>query len=212
MTTLAQMKAEIAADLGRSDLTTYIASAISDAIEEHQSMRFWFNESRNMVLETTSGTARYSSLTSGPVSSLDDVVQIDSIWSEDGQNRYRLSERPYEELELMDGATTTSRPWEWTRYGSELWLYPTPDDTYTIRIFGHYKVAKPASDSETGNVWMTTAYRMILAYAKSRIYQRRIRNPEFAQADWLDYQAQLHRLIAEGGKKLGSGFIEATRF
>src|SRR4051812_17372356 len=44
MTTLAVMKARIASEIARSDLTTQIASAINDAIAIYQKERFRFSD------------------------------------------------------------------------------------------------------------------------------------------------------------------------
>src|SRR5215475_14028235 len=42
--TLGTLKAQVASDLRRSNLTTEIARAVLDAINDHDSERFWFNE------------------------------------------------------------------------------------------------------------------------------------------------------------------------
>lgn len=60
MTTLALLKAEIADDLDRTDLTTAIASEITKAIGFFQDTRFWFNETRDCVIATAANQRLYS--------------------------------------------------------------------------------------------------------------------------------------------------------
>ena len=213
MSTLGTMKQEIADDLGRSDLSSYIATCISRAIEREQTTRYWFNESRDLTFSTVAGTYTYDTFSSGPVTSLDDVLTIDYLWVEDGTSRWLLENVPYDQIEASLYQSTQSKPYMWTEYGQKIWLYPIPNDTYTIRASAHYKVAEPSSDSETGNVWMTDGYSMIMNLAKAIIYSSRVRDVNKAQIDNLAYQAEKSRLIAETNRRLGMGTpIDPVRF
>lgn len=60
MTTLATLKAEIADDLDRTDLTTAIASEINKAISFYQDTRFYFNETRDCVIATAADQRLYA--------------------------------------------------------------------------------------------------------------------------------------------------------
>jgi hypothetical protein len=60
MTTLATLKAEIADDLDRTDLTTAIASEITKAITFYQDTRFYFNETRDCVIATAADQRLYA--------------------------------------------------------------------------------------------------------------------------------------------------------
>jgi len=215
MSTLGDMKSEIAADLGRSDLASYIETCIRRAIEMEQSRRYWFNQSRDMLITTTAGTWRYSSFSSGPITSMNDLLDIDEVWVEDSSgNRYGpLLRWGREEIEaLNDGNAGRGRPTHFAMFGSEMFLYPVPDKAYTVRVVGQYKLAAPASDTETGNAWMTHAYRVILPLAKSIIYQSRIRNYQAAQADYQTYLAERKTLLREGTLKLSDNRIRPTWF
>jgi len=214
MSTLADMKAEIAADIGRSDMTDYIATVISKAIARMQRKRFWFNETRDLTFDTVAGTYQYDTFTSGPVTSLDDVLEIDDVWLEDGGIRKApLVRIPYEDMEyLTDSNSSQGRPYNWCRYGKKLWLLNKPDQAYTMRVAGHYKVAEPSSDTETDNVWMNDGYDMILSLAKTILYQSRVRNEKFAALDYTAFQAEYRRLRAESTDRMASGFIKPTEF
>jgi hypothetical protein len=61
-------------------------------------------------------------------------------------------------LENTDRATATyeGKPEEWVRSGSYIYLYPTPDAVYTMRIYYHKIPAAmvlDAATSELGNEW-----------------------------------------------------------
>jgi len=60
MTTLTLLKAEIADDLDRTDLTSAIASEITRAITYYQDTRFYFNETRDCVIATAADQRLYA--------------------------------------------------------------------------------------------------------------------------------------------------------
>ena len=214
MTTLGTMKDEIAGDLGRSDLSSYIETCIKRAIEQEQRTRYWFNVTRDLAFTTTAGTYRYSSFSSGPITNFSDVIGIDAVWLEESNGtRHELVQSSYEDIEaLTDNTNSRGRPRDYAVRNNEIWLYPIPDQAYTIRVAAHYRVAAPASDTETGNPWMTHAYSVILPLAKSIIYQSRVRNYNAAKADFEMYVMRRRSLIAEGTLKNGMTRIEATEW
>src|SRR5215475_9466078 len=61
MPTLGDLKAKIAQDLRRSNLGSEIADAIPDAIRDHETERFWFNETDvvpyTLIISPGSGVA-----------------------------------------------------------------------------------------------------------------------------------------------------------
>ncbi len=164
MTTLAVMKARIADELSRDDLTSQIAYAISDAIKAYEDERFFFNESRALTFTTVDGQEFYDSDDSANIAL---IQKIDYVVVYVGDQPYTLTyERP-EDMETMSlGSTTEGTPWSYTWYGEQIRLYPTPDQEYTVRIGASYKLAEPATDGETGNAWMTHAERLIRSRAK----------------------------------------------
>lgn len=169
MTTLATMKARIASDLARPDLTTQIGSAIEDAIDHFRTTRFYFNETRDETFATVVDQAVYSSSDDSAIPlffAIDEIFLVNS-----GQNR-RLKRDDPQELEWMSDTTGTSgEPYRWAWFDQSIRLYPIPDSTsYTIRPVGAIEKASPASEDETGNVWMTDAYSLILCRAKWELY------------------------------------------
>lgn len=60
MTTLALLKAEIADDIDRTDLTSAVAAEITKAITYYQNFRFYFNETRDCVIATVADQRLYA--------------------------------------------------------------------------------------------------------------------------------------------------------
>jgi hypothetical protein len=212
MTTLTALKAEIADDLARSDLTTQIASAITAAITYYKTTRFWFNETRASTFLTVDGQSTYTSSDDADIPlwfSLDDVFLVDS-----SSEVHRLERVDPAEIEMwLTGATPSEgQPHSYAYFEKSFRLYPTPGAVYTIKPMGAIEKAAPATDGEASNVWMTDAYSLIRARAKSQLYRHVIRQLDKAQDMKQEEQEELVRLRATGSKRVRSGRILATQF
>lgn len=179
MTTLAIMKSRISDELARSDLTTQIAYAITDAITAYEDERFFFSESRALTFSTAADQEFYSSTDDADIGK---IQKIDYVVVYVGTQAHQLEyERP-EDMEIdSTGTDGTGQPWAYTWYGDQIRLYPTPDAVYTVRIGASYKVAAPASDGEASNPWMTHAERLIRSRAKAELALHVLKDIELAQ-------------------------------
>ena len=205
MSTRATMEAEIAGDLGRSDLTAYITTKIEAAIDLHKKHRFWFNDSRSMTITTVAGTTEYTPS--------DEIIELDEVSIIDGTNNHVLDYVTYINLaDSLRSNTSQTRPYSYTRYAKKVILYPPPDAVYTVNLDGLFGAVKPATDTEANNVWMVEAYALIMHTAKRMIYQSRIRNPGLAQADGMAEKEALDDLWVKTSKRRSSGCIEGTPF
>lgn len=179
MTTLAIMKARIADELARSDLTSQIAYAITDAIAAYEDERFHFNESRALTFSTVASQEFYTSSDSANIGL---VQKIDYAKVYVGTQPYDLAyERPEDMESLSVSGTQTGTPWAYTWYGNAIRLYPIPDQVYTVRLGASYKLAAPASDAEANNAWMTHAERLIRSRAKLELALHVLKDPDLAQ-------------------------------
>lgn len=180
MSTLAIMKARIADELARSDLTSQIAYAISDAIAAYEDERFFFNESRGTTFSTVAAQEFYGESDAAAIGA---IQKFDYVFAYQGTQAYKLNYCGPEELEhLSDTASTTGFPWDYTYYNQQIRLYPIPDAVYTVRVGASIKVAAPASDAETGNAWMTHAERLIRARAKFELASHVLYDDDLANA------------------------------
>lgn len=211
MTTLAALKALIADDLKRSDLTGQIAAGITSAIEFYQPRRFYFNETRDSTFVTVADQSRY---TSSDDTDIPKWVKLDDMFLEDSSSiRYCLARvSPIGMEHSLDASAATGRPSEYAYYQQSFWLYPIPDAVYTVRPMGVIKKDAPASDSETDNVWMTDGFELIRCAAKRYIGMHTIIDPQLLNNASAGEQVALQRLTMETSMKVGSGIIEPTIF
>lgn len=179
MSTLTIMKARIADELARSDLTSQIAYAISDAIKAYQDERFHFNESRAITFPTVASQEFY---TSSDAASLGTINKIDYVGVYVGNIMTRLKAETPADIELMSqNGTTTGTPISYCWYGNALRLYPVPSTVLTVRIGAAVNAAEPATDGEASNPWMTHAERLIRSRAKLEIALHVLKDPELAE-------------------------------
>lgn len=205
MSTLTLLKARIADDLARGDISQQIGEAINDAIAHYQSERFYFNESRTAIFSTVIGQREYTPT--------DTVVNIDALFATvSGDTRLLSQEDPYRMELRHDASTTQGPPTRWAYYGQKISLYPLPDAVYTMRIVGQIKAAAPADDATAGNVWMTEAFELLRASAKLRLAVHVLRDDDMAAKMDAAVNVALQRLHLETALRTGMGRIVATHF
>lgn len=200
MTTLTVMKARIASELRRSNISTQIADAITTAIEAYQDERWLFNESRTGTFTTVAGTEHYSA---APLTTL---LKIDYVKLLLGTTPYSLSPADPSEVESWsDSGTASGQPDVYVWYGQQMRLYPVPDQVYTVRVAGVYVAAAPADDSEANNAWMTTGERLIRSRAKWELAKHVLRDEmlasdmaEATQEAWTQLKKRTNRLTGTG--------------
>src|SRR5262245_40398537 len=136
MATFAVLKAQIADDLSRSDLTSQIQTAVLDAITYYERKRFYFNESRSLTFNTVANQEFY---TSSDAAAIPTMLEIDtakiSITSTDV---YALNVVTNDELELVSQNSTidAGQPSDIAYYNQTFRLYPIPQDVYAVRVSG----------------------------------------------------------------------------
>lgn len=195
--TLGDLKTRIADELARADLASQIALAITDAIDEACTHRFWFMEVRGLSLPLSASTAQY---TSEDIAGLIEIDRLALI-----VNGQRRTLRPSNDDTLdrwNDGTAPSGEPYAYSRYGDTLTLYPTPRATYTVLIDGLSRGLSLANDTDS-NVWTTTGERYIRALAKRNVLADVIHDDSAAMTqDALakryreEYQAQTHARTA----------------
>lgn len=212
MTTLATLKAEIADDLDRTDLTDQIASAITRAIKKYRHKRFWWTQTRDVTFATVANQTTYGVADSADIPN---IIRVDTVFVLISDNQLecsRISFRDWEEA--VDNTSTTGQPWSYNYIAEQFRLYPIPDAAYTMRVHCDLQVAAPASDSETDNRWMTDAYDLIRAEATRWLATYSLRDYELAGIMEREARARLHDLTAESDLKTddAGGVIAPTDF
>lgn len=183
MTTLAVMKARIASELRRSDLTAQIAAAISTAISEYQKERFRFSETipdAPPTFNTVAGRFIYTSADNANISTLMGIDYVDALI---GGTLSKLTRRTAEEIKLSnDNGSLNGQPMDYAYEGGQLLIGPVPDKAYTITLGLFRSIPEPANDGEIGNPWMTTAELLIRSRAKYELALHVTRNAGMAKA------------------------------
>jgi hypothetical protein len=209
MGTLGELKTRIADDLTRTDLTSQIANAISDAIAEHERERFWFNQTRTLTFPTVASQAAYGSSDQARIPYF---ICIDALFLISGTSIYPLRKRDAPQLEVMWGATSeTGRPVDYAYIDDTIRLGPTPDAVYTIRPHAFYKLAALSADNQS-NAWTTEAVDLTRESAKYRIYKNILRDAEGAALAADGVRSALETLRAETSARMGTGLIQGTDF
>lgn len=210
MTTLALLKAEIADDLDRTDLTAAIASEITKAIRFYQNTRFYFNESRDETFDTVAGQKLYSSSDDAAIPKF---IELDQVYTLDGGEPCELEQITPKEWEMLTASgNATGRPEAYCRFNQSFGIYPIPDAAYTVRLIGQFMTAGPATDDEAGNVWMTEAFDLLRAHVCARLALLKVRSPELAQMHTAAEQSELIRLNSETASRVMTGYITPTEF
>jgi hypothetical protein len=204
VSTLGGLKAEIADDLARSDLTTQIASAISHAIRVHRGRPFWWTRDRSTTFSTTASTAQY---TSAEVAAFENVIRLHHVLVERNGSKSRLLWMRQDELEIANSGGSESYPAFYSWHDGALWLSPVPDAAYTVQLFADMIEAAPATDAETGNRWMTDCYGLIRAEAKRYLAKHVMRDRSLDEDMQQDVVRELRNLMQESARKDTSGTI-----
>lgn len=203
MTTLGVLKSRIEDDLARSDLTSQIASAIEDAIDEYKDRRLGFNETVSAALPLTAGTPSYA--VPSDFQKLDLMLHVDSS----GETRMHQIEYSTYRDWIFKPDTTQGQPQHFAIYDQKFFFFPTPDnstDTYKVSYLQDLGV--PGDDSSS-NAWTTTGRNLIRARAKGDIYMHVIRDRVEAADCYAEAERQLNRLLRQARQARVTGRIKA---
>ena len=210
MTTLATMKARIETEIRRDDLTSEIADAISSAIAAYGTRPQYFSEDRSNTFNTVASQSAYTSSDTG-CSFFSRLLKINYAYVLIGGQPSRLGPVPMTVVEDANIGSDLSpaQPQHYAWYGRTFHLTPVPNAVYSIRIGALLAVAEPASDGETGNVWMGELERLIRSRAKAELYAHVIKDQDKAQT-FFDLAAEAWKQTEEKSEALmmiGSGRV-----
>lgn len=155
MSDFATLKARIADELNRSDLTSQIASAVPRAIEHYARERFDFNEGRSTATLTIDN--QYVDFPSG-------LRVVDEVYATVGGYTYDLTRREFDEIEYWSGASNTSgQPLDYAMRNRQFRIYPTPNAAYVLTVTGIYDEPALSADDDT-NDWCTDIAADLINY------------------------------------------------
>ena len=210
MSTLATLKAEIADDLKRSDLTTAIAAEITRSIEFYQKEHLFFKESEETTFVTVADQVYYSSSDDANIGTF---TSFEAVKIRIADNDYNLILLDIDLFEtLNDPNASAGQPANWVYYNKKIGLYPKPDAVYTVSMIGSLDVAGPASDAEADNVWMTDGFKLIRAHTLSQISRFKLRDYDYADRMEVEARRQLNDLWTTTSRQKAENRLVAVSF
>ncbi|MBL8774068.1 MAG: hypothetical protein JNK30_21960 [Phenylobacterium sp.] len=171
MATLGDLKARIADELMKRNLTTQIAQHIARAVEHYSTHRFWFNVGSLTGSPISADADGYVPLPTG--TRVIDKIRIGQIW---------LEKRDMEVIEdwLANSPATAVEPYDYAPAGERVRLYPTPSGPVTLVATGVIdvtpKITATAADS-VDNAWTNDGADLIAARARMTLYRDVLRDP-----------------------------------
>lgn len=207
MSTLAQMRTNIANYLNRSDLSAEINLAINRAIEHYEKESFWFQETNGSF--TTIANQQSYGTADGIPSTIKEIDLVKITLS--STNKPELIRWPFEKLQKIDVGAHTGQPYNYAWYQNKIWLYPTPNTAWSITVYYQKNYASLTVDADS-NDWTTDAEDLIEARALWWIYKRILKDRESANDAAEDEILALKALQAKSNQLTGTGFIQSSSF
>jgi len=212
--TLGDLKTRVAKDLRRSNIAEEIEEAIIGAIRDHDSERFWFNESETYLLTLTPGVDEY---TLSPQSPIQEFIRIDMIRAQQGPGTgpwYTVGNGDgngadtHDDIEEMYSNPSSGQPARFASHdGTVIRFWPTPNLAYPIKIFGHYRIV-PLIDDQDSNSWTNEARNLIRFTALKRLFTFPIRDQNQMQSADMAGNVELEYLRRETSRRMRRGRMQ----
>lgn len=191
-----------------SEYSQQIQNAIFSAIRLCEREPLYFNESREITFSTLKGQAWYDEKDNRNIATASGIRSVFLDRKTGAQTRLKYASP--DELEVS--TNEHGEPYSYTYFNRKLCLYPTPDQTYQIRLLLEpIKLAEITSPNQE-SPWFTEAFDLIKARAKYELYKDILKDSVMAQASFNDFTEQLASLKAETSRRTGSNMIKSTVF
>jgi hypothetical protein len=184
MATAGGLCTTIISDLGRGDtsLSDIVLIDIQSAIRDYEAYRFYFNERALSV--TLSATDTYAlSLFAAAGTGISDIIEVDGIEIAVSSRTYDLTEKTSAELHSRQGNGLTGYPSLYAIFNQSVLIESKPSPAVISTAFCHVKFTEIAAGGfSTTNVWTNDASELIRNAALKRLWGRRFRDYDAAQA------------------------------
>ena len=186
--TFGDLKAQVASDLRRSNLTTEIASAVLDAIRDHDTERFWWNSTPlpyHLTISPGGGVDSGAGFPQGdcypltPQGAIYEFIMIDAVRANIGV-WYTVKSTDWLTIEDLYSTLSSGQPSWWALDADLLRIYPLPSQSYELRIFGHYRLPPLVNDADS-NEWTNQGFNLVRYTALKRLYSFPIRDADQVQ-------------------------------
>ena len=210
MTTLATLKAEIASDLYRDDLTSDIATKITSAIRYYNRQRFYWNTLTTSTFPLVVSQSKYDASDAAFIAN---IVRIDALFLETDDARTELGRVSPIAIETALGANPDDgEPSEFCYADQAIRFDVGADDTYDVIVHGVIAVAGPATDDEANNPWMIEGYDLIKHRALAMLYAESLHDTEMGNVHKSLEADELNTIVGETNLRSGTGELTPTEF
>lgn len=178
-TTYGDLKAAIADDLERNDLTGVIDRYAQEAIEYWQTLYY---------IETEAVAQNYAQTQSGvPTVTLPPNFEaMSTLQVEVANDIYPLNRRDFDYMQrewYNQDPLYTGPPVDYAIYLGTIYLGPCPDQAYNITATYDQLIPVPATDN-VSNFWTVDGFSLILHWTEGLIRKNVLRPPDLGQADF----------------------------
>lgn len=202
MSDLATMKADIADDLERTDLTSQIAALIPRSIEFFADNELWFLQKTNSI--SLNAGVSSSDVPTGLRNESRNGVRIT-----EGAYQYTLTKRSYEEVQRLTTASVARGiPNSYAYQDGKFFWWPINDIDRTVYVDGIYDEVVLV-DGTDSNAWTDQARELIKADVKYRIARDILRDPQRMQTEAIARTEHLRELRSKTNKKVYTGRLKA---
>ena len=161
MSTFSEIKADIADEVNRTDLTTQIEKSILRAITFYQSDRFWFSEERSEG-QTEIGEPYY------PLPQ--DFVKAVSFAIVKDKRNHPLSPRTIDFIHSNADENVTDTPKVYSIIDEQIRLFPTPNEALQLILIYYKELTLPQDDADELGWTLDITEQLIRYRAKKELY------------------------------------------
>jgi len=208
MATFLELQDDIEGYLLRTDINSYVKSAINDSIAKYSKSRFWFDETIGNF-NTVQGTWFYDT-TIIP----DNIRQIDYFRITVNNVYYDVNQRDIQFIIDANVNNNQGQPTDWAWYNRSIAFYPVPQAAYPITLY-YQKSYAPLIDASDSNDFtnILEAKDLIENETLSTLYRKVILDKEKADEYALSAASSLQVLnqITESITGI-NGYIKPTEW
>lgn len=203
MATYLDMQDRIINETRRTDWAGDIVQrAIQDAIAHYKDEAF-----AEAHTTTTSSTVANTATVAIPT----DFAHLITLRIDDGSGSWitldALTMEEYNDTSL-EVTPNYDVPTAFALHGGYVYLFPVPDDVYTLSWYYVSNQTPPDEDADAG-FWMNEAERMIRCYAKGILWSDVAGSQDFAQAEFKKANEEFSRLVQKAETRAYDSGIRA---
>jgi hypothetical protein len=200
MSTYAELKARVAREMHRADLTSDIVTHMRLAIEHYAARRTWKNEGTSTITLTADTATK--AIPSGLRS--DDRVAV--VYPIGGTTDYELEKTTRERMADLhgSGASTSGPPISYSWEDTVFKFWPIPDAAYVINVAGIFDDTALSADADT-NSWTTVGESLIVARTKFTLARDVTYNAKMEAAAFRAERDARNKIFSETNERVATG-------